>query len=36
VTRFPYLVFYFEREDHIDVWRVMHVRRDIPGWMSED
>jgi len=36
VTRFPYLVFYFERDDHVDVWRVMHVLRDIPGWMHED
>jgi toxin ParE1/3/4 len=31
--RFPYLVFYLEREDHIDVWRVLHAQRDIPSWM---
>lgn len=32
---FPYLVFYVEREDHIDVWRVLHGRRDIPAWLVE-
>ena len=33
--RYPYLVFYFERPDHIDVWRVLHSHRDIPAWMQE-
>jgi toxin ParE1/3/4 len=32
---YPYLVFYVERADHIDVWRVLHARRDIPRWMQE-
>lgn len=35
LTRYPYLVFYVERPDHIDVWRVLHGQRDIPGWMQE-
>ena len=35
VKRYPYLVFYMERQDHIDVWRVLHAQRDIPGWMQE-
>ena len=33
--RLPYLVFYVERDDHIDIWRVLHERRDIPAWMDE-
>lgn len=33
LDRFPYLVFYVERDDHIDVWRVLHGHRDIPAWM---
>lgn len=33
--RYPYLVFYVERDDHIDVWRVLHQQRDIPAWMNE-
>lgn len=33
VTRYPYLVLYVERSDHIDVWRVLHGTRDIPQWM---
>ena len=35
LTRYPYLVFYLERPDHIDVWRVLHGQRDIPVWMQE-
>ena len=33
--RYPYLVFYVERADHIDVWRVLHAERDIPAWMQQ-
>lgn len=33
--RYPYLVFYVERAEHIDVWRVLHEQRDIPAWMNE-
>ena len=33
--RYPYLVFYVERDGHIDVWRVLHEQRDIPAWMDE-
>jgi toxin ParE1/3/4 len=35
LPRFPYVVFYLERQDHIDVWRVLHARRDIPALMQE-
>ena len=35
LTRFPYLVFYFERDDCVDAWRVLHGQRDIPAWMNE-
>ena len=24
-----------ERDDYIDVWRVLHGQRDIPAWMQE-
>ncbi len=34
LTRYPYLVFYIERSDHIDVWRVLHAHLDIPTWMK--
>ena len=36
LTRYPHLVFYMEREDHIDVWRVRHGARDIPAWLVDD
>lgn len=35
LKRYPYLVFYVERSDHVDVWRVLHGQRDIPAWMQE-
>lgn len=34
--RFPYLVFYFEYADQIDVWRVLHGSRDIPAGLQQD
>lgn len=35
LKRCPYLVFYVGRDDHIDVWRVLHSQRDLPAWMGE-
>ncbi|MEJ1962164.1 MAG: type II toxin-antitoxin system RelE/ParE family toxin [Gammaproteobacteria bacterium] len=35
LKKYPYLVFYLERSDHIDVWRVLHGARDIPAWMRD-
>lgn len=35
LNRYPHLVFYVERYDHIDVWRVLHGQRDIPAWMND-
>ena len=34
VTRYPYLVFYLEAADHMDVWRILHDRRDLPAWLT--
>lgn len=33
LARYPHLVFYVERVDEIDVWRVVHAHRDIPTWL---
>ena len=35
LKRYPYLVFYTEREDSVDVWRVLHGKRDVPARMRE-
>ena len=35
LTRYPYLVFYVERADHVDVWRVLQGQRGIPAWMQD-
>jgi toxin ParE1/3/4 len=35
LKRYRYLVFYVERPDHVDVWRVLHGHRDIPAWMQD-
>ena len=31
VPSHPYLIFYLEGQGVIDVWRILHGRRDIPG-----
>ena len=36
LKRYPYIAFYLERKDHIDVWRVLHGARDIPSRMRGD
>ena len=35
LKRFPWLVFYIEHEDRIDVLRVLNAKRDIPAWLSD-
>lgn len=35
LDRYPYLVFYVERPDHVDVWRVLHGQRDVAAWMQD-
>ncbi|MGR4865338.1 type II toxin-antitoxin system RelE/ParE family toxin [Caulobacter sp. LARHSG274] len=36
MRRYPYVVFYVERDDHVDVWRVLHGQSGIPAWMSAE
>ena len=36
VTRFPYLVFYVAGGEVVDVWRILHSRRDIPSAVDGD
>lgn len=31
----PYLLFYVQRDTHLDVWRVLHQRRDMAAWLTE-
>lgn len=33
VRHFPYLVFYVDRTDAVDIWRVLHAHRNIPAWL---
>jgi toxin ParE1/3/4 len=35
LRRYPYLVFYIENDDHIDIWRVLHEQRDIPASLTD-
>ncbi len=32
---YPFAVFYVERPDHVGVWRVLHMRRDLPTALGE-
>lgn len=36
LQRFPYLVFYVPDDDRIDIWRVLHARRDIPAFLTAE
>jgi toxin ParE1/3/4 len=36
VGRFPYLVFYVESDDQIDVWRLLHTRRDLTAALADN
>jgi toxin ParE1/3/4 len=36
LVRFPYLVFYVVGDEVVDVWRVLHTRRDIPSAMGDE
>ncbi len=33
--KFPYLLFYLERESSVDIWRLLHTSRDIPASLQE-
>ena len=35
VQWFPYLIFYLERTNHLDVLRVLHAHRDIPASLQD-
>jgi len=35
MKHYPYLIFYIEKEDHIDVWRILHGQRNIPARLGE-
>ena len=34
LAAFPYIVFYIDRAEFVDVWRVLHARRNIPAWLA--
>jgi toxin ParE1/3/4 len=36
VKSFPFLVFYVERASQVDIWRVLHGRRDIAEWLHDE
>lgn len=36
LTRFPFIVLYVERDDHLDVLRLLHQNTDIPAHLQSD
>ena len=36
IQKFPYLIFYIADDEHIDIWRVLHARRDIPSHLAAE
>jgi toxin ParE1/3/4 len=35
LNKHPYLIFYARHETHLDVWRVLHQRRDLAAWLTQ-
>ena len=35
-TQFPYLIFYVDLPQQIEVWRVLHSKKDIPQTLQTD
>jgi toxin ParE1/3/4 len=36
LDRYPHLIFYIEREAHVEIWRVLNGKRDIPPWLESN
>lgn len=36
LKKFPYLIFYLPGDDHLDIWRILHAKRDIPSHLQAD
>lgn len=36
LKKFPYLVFYIERQDCVDVLELLHDHQDIPMWLQSE
>jgi toxin ParE1/3/4 len=34
IRAFPHVVFYVARPDVVDVWRILHAKRDLPAWLQ--
>lgn len=35
VRGFPFLVFYHDGDERVDVWRILNAARDIPSWLQD-
>lgn len=33
LERYSHLILYIQRETHIEIWRVLNSKRDIPAWL---
>jgi toxin ParE1/3/4 len=36
LDRYPHLIFYIERKEYVEVWRVLNGKCDIPTWLLSD
>ena len=36
LQKFPYLIFYVSNKNRVDIWRVLHARRNIPAHLISD
>jgi toxin ParE1/3/4 len=36
LRRFPYVIFYFDKERSVEIWRVLHGRADMSAWLHDE
>ncbi len=36
IQRFPYVIFYVADDNRLNVWRILHARRDIPVHLASE
>lgn len=36
LQRLPYAIFYIVDDDRINIWRILHAKRDIPAYLTPE
>ncbi|MCC7200497.1 MAG: type II toxin-antitoxin system RelE/ParE family toxin [Gammaproteobacteria bacterium] len=36
LRRYPYVIFYVQSAECVDIWRVLHAERDLAAWLRDE